>query len=70
MARCRLASIAASTGKGLEEVEKDAAGELPIGRFVEPEEVARFVAFICSSAASAITGQALSICGGSTVFAG
>jgi|SRR5271166_6542651 len=70
MARGRLAAMAASTGRELEEVEKEAAGELPIGRFVEPEEVARFVAFLCSPAASAITGQALSICGGSTVFAG
>jgi len=70
MARGRLASIASSAGQPLEEVEREAARELPIGRFVEPEEVARFVAFLCSAAGSAITGQALSICGGSTVFAG
>jgi 3-oxoacyl-[acyl-carrier protein] reductase len=70
MARGRLASMAASAGKPVEEVVRAARDEVPIGRFVDAEEVARFVAFLCSPAGSAITGQALSICGGSTVFAG
>jgi 3-hydroxybutyrate dehydrogenase len=70
MARGRLASMAAGAGKPVEEVVRAARDEVPIGRFVDAEEVARFVAFLCSPAGSAITGQALSICGGSTVFAG
>lgn len=36
----------------------------PIGRFGTPEEVARVVLFLCSDAASFITGQALPIDGG------
>lgn len=70
MARGRLASMAEIAGKPFEETLRAARDAVPIGRFVDAEEVARFVAFLCSSAASAITGQALSICGGSTVFAG
>jgi NAD(P)-dependent dehydrogenase (short-subunit alcohol dehydrogenase family) len=70
MARSRLFSMAASAERPLEEVVRAAGDAVPIGRFVQPEEVARFVAFLCSPAASAITGQALSICGGATAFAG
>jgi len=39
----------------------------PIGRFVQPEEVAGAVAFLLSTEASAITGQQLVICGGSSL---
>src|SRR5258708_18788472 len=42
MARGRLASMASVAGKPVEEVEKDAKHDLPIGRFVGPEEAARF----------------------------
>jgi NAD(P)-dependent dehydrogenase (short-subunit alcohol dehydrogenase family) len=70
MARDRLASLAAQAGKSPEVTTREARDALPIGRFVEPEEVGRFVAFLCSPDASAISGQALSICGGATPFAG
>lgn len=39
----------------------------PIGRYIEPEEVAAAVAFLLSAQAGAITGQQLSICGGSSL---
>ena len=39
----------------------------PIGRFVEPTEVAALVAFLLSAEAAAITGQDLSICGGASL---
>jgi 3-hydroxybutyrate dehydrogenase len=70
MARNRLATLAAQEGKALDVTVREAREALPIGRFVEPEEVGRFVAFLCSPEANAITGQALSICGGATPFAG
>jgi NAD(P)-dependent dehydrogenase (short-subunit alcohol dehydrogenase family) len=39
----------------------------PIGRYVQPEEIAAYAAFILSPDAAAITGQRLMICGGSSV---
>jgi NAD(P)-dependent dehydrogenase (short-subunit alcohol dehydrogenase family) len=37
---------------------------VPIGRFIEPEEVAELALYLLSDAASGITGQALTIDGG------
>lgn len=39
----------------------------PIGRYIEPREVAELVAFLLSRSAAAITGQDISICGGSSL---
>jgi len=39
----------------------------PIGRFIRPDEVAAAVAFLLSPDADAITGQTLTICGGSSL---
>lgn len=39
----------------------------PIGRFIQPREVAAAVAFLLSADAAAITGQQLVICGGSSL---
>lgn len=39
----------------------------PIGRLIRPEEVAAAVAFLLSAEADAITGQVLTICGGSSL---
>lgn len=39
----------------------------PIGRLIEPSEVAALVAFLLSPPAAAITGQDLRICGGASV---
>lgn len=52
------------------EDEVRAASEVavPLGRLLEPEEVAELAVFLCSPAADAITGQAISICGGATAF--
>jgi len=70
MARARIADLAAEAGTSYEQGRQAARDALPLRRFVEPEEVARFVSFLCSPAADAITGQALSICSGTTTFAG
>jgi 3-oxoacyl-[acyl-carrier protein] reductase len=39
----------------------------PIGRLIEPEEVASLVAYLMSPAAAAITGQEINVCGGSSL---
>jgi NAD(P)-dependent dehydrogenase (short-subunit alcohol dehydrogenase family) len=39
----------------------------PIGRYIQPDEVAAAVAFLLSESAAAITGQTLTICGGSSL---
>ncbi|MBP0444466.1 SDR family oxidoreductase [Roseomonas sp. SSH11] len=39
----------------------------PIGRFIQPEEVAALTAFLLSGEAGAITGQQITICGGSSL---
>lgn len=39
----------------------------PIGRYIRPEEVAGAVAFLLAPGAAAITGQVLTICGGSSL---
>jgi NAD(P)-dependent dehydrogenase (short-subunit alcohol dehydrogenase family) len=39
----------------------------PIGRFIEPDEVAATVSFLLSDGAAAITGQDILICGGASL---
>ena len=39
----------------------------PIGRFIQPQEVAELVGYLLSPAAAAITGQELVICGGASL---
>jgi NAD(P)-dependent dehydrogenase (short-subunit alcohol dehydrogenase family) len=56
--------------RGITVKREDAARELarhnPQGRFVAPAEVAATVLFLCTPAAQAITGQAISVSGGET----
>ncbi|MGH7437393.1 MAG: SDR family NAD(P)-dependent oxidoreductase [Polyangiaceae bacterium] len=70
MARARLHEMAREQGEPYDAVRKTAMAATPVGRFVEPEEVARLVTYLCSAAAATVTGQAISICAGTTVFAG
>lgn len=39
----------------------------PIGRLIQPQEIADMVAYLLSPSASAITGQEITICGGSSL---
>lgn len=39
----------------------------PIGRLIEPEEIAALVAYLLSPSAAAITGQDIAVCGGASL---
>jgi 3-oxoacyl-[acyl-carrier protein] reductase len=39
----------------------------PIGRLIEPEEIAALVGFLLSPQAAAITGQDIAVCGGASL---
>lgn len=62
----RLEARAKQLGVSLEEAEATFVANFPIGRIVEPDDIAPTVLFLASPHASAITGQAIAIDGGST----
>ena len=59
-----LANIAAKTGRSRGEAQAELQRLNPQGRFVKPEEVASTVLWLCTPAAQAVTGQAISVSGG------
>ena len=65
MTRTEIARAADLRGMSDEKLLKNILRTQPIGRMVTTAEVAALVAFLCSDAAAAITGQAYNIDGGS-----
>jgi NAD(P)-dependent dehydrogenase (short-subunit alcohol dehydrogenase family) len=59
-----IARIVETTGRSEADSLAALAGSSPLGRLLEPEEVADAVVFLASSAAATISGQALVIDGG------
>ncbi len=51
-------------GVDAEEAGKRVAARVPIGRYVDTEEVAAMVDYLISPGANAVTAQALNVCGG------
>ena len=49
----------------LEEAQHRRLTDIPLGRFVMPEDIANVILFFCSEASSAVTGQAIAVDGGS-----
>lgn len=61
-----IGNTASKTGRSREEVFEKMVGEIPMRRFAKPEETAAAIAFLCSPAASYITGVNLPVDGGRT----
>jgi NAD(P)-dependent dehydrogenase (short-subunit alcohol dehydrogenase family) len=59
-----VARIVEQTGRSAEQAELALARQTPLGRLLEPDEVAAAVVFLASEAAAAINGQALVLDGG------
>jgi NAD(P)-dependent dehydrogenase (short-subunit alcohol dehydrogenase family) len=59
-----LANISQKTGRSHAKARADLERLNPQGRLVEPEEVAETVLWLCTPAAQAINGQAISVSGG------
>jgi len=49
-----------------DEVETQMKREIPLGRFADPRETAAVIAFLCSPAASYVTGESIRVDGGRT----
>ena len=67
MAAQGMTAGAKGTGVSFDEFRTQALSDVPIGRIIQPEEVANLVTFLASPAAAAITGQTYNICGGQTM---
>jgi NAD(P)-dependent dehydrogenase (short-subunit alcohol dehydrogenase family) len=55
---------AAREGATVEEILRRTASTIPIGRMIEPEDIANLVVFLASNRATAITGQTIGVDGG------
>jgi NAD(P)-dependent dehydrogenase (short-subunit alcohol dehydrogenase family) len=58
--------IAETTGRSEEQARATLAETNPMGRFIQPQEVASTVLWLCSDGAASITSQAISVSGGET----
>ena len=59
------AERAARNNRSPEAELAESVADIPIGRMIEPEDIAQLAAFLCSDLASAITGQTIAVDGGS-----
>jgi len=58
------AANAARTGKSREEIYQMWVGNTSAGRMAQPEEIGEVIGFLCTPAASYVTGQAITVDGG------
>jgi 3-oxoacyl-[acyl-carrier protein] reductase len=56
--------IARQRGLTVDQVLRERGHDFPIGRMAEPEEIGEVIGFLCSPAASYVTGQAIAADGG------
>jgi NAD(P)-dependent dehydrogenase (short-subunit alcohol dehydrogenase family) len=58
--------IVDTTGRSEEQARAALAATNPTGRFVQPEEIAQTVLWLCGTGAASVTSQAISVSGGET----
>jgi ketoreductase len=68
MARQGIEEGARRLGVTVEEFRRKAESGVPLGRFIEPQEVARLALFLASDAGAGITGQAINLDGGAAMW--
>ncbi len=56
--------VAGVLNTSVEEVNRQRLAQIPLGRWEQPEDVARVVGFLASSASAYITGEAVNVSGG------
>lgn len=59
-----IANIVEKTGMSADDAAKSLKRSNPQGRFIQPDEVAQTVLWLCSDGARSVTGQAISVSGG------
>ncbi len=59
-----VAAIIKKTGKSEQEVIAQYVKDVPMGRLIQPHEVAAAVLYLCSPDAGAVTGTTLTVAGG------
>ena len=62
------ADMSSRTGRPVEALKAEIEESIPLGRFGDPDEIARAVAFLASDCASNITGTSI-LCDGGEVMA-
>jgi ketoreductase len=67
MAHEGIQGIADAMGTTYDEAFEGAMGLVPLGRIMQPDEIGGLVVYMASDAAGGMTGQAVSLCGGSTM---
>lgn len=58
--------IVEKTGRSVEDARASLMTANPQGRFIQPEEVAASVVWLCDEASGSVTGQSISVSGGET----
>lgn len=68
MAHSGLQLMADGMGVSFEQAKATAMAAVPLGRILQPDEIGELVVWLCSPAASGMTGQAISHCGGQVMW--